>query len=161
MCRAWSRSSQRQWIQRPFAVVSRLGDGVFWYSLMAAIPLVDGWRGVQASLHMLLTGLVALILYKSLKGMTRRTRPCHSVDDIIATVPPLDHYSFPSGHTLHAVSFTGIALYYYPELAWLLLPFTVLVATSRVVLGLHYPSDVLVATAVGLSLVYASLLILS
>jgi undecaprenyl-diphosphatase len=39
-----------------------------------------------------------------------------------------------------------------------LVPFTLLVATSRVVLGLHYPSDVLVATAIGLGLAYSSLL---
>jgi len=64
-------------------------------------------------------------------------------------VPPLDEFSFPSGHTLHAVSFTIVALTWFPALAPLLVPFTVLVAASRVVLGLHYPSDVLAATAIG------------
>jgi undecaprenyl-diphosphatase len=34
-------------------------------------------------------------------------------------------------------------------LAWLLVPFTLLVAASRVVLGLHYPSDVLAGAALG------------
>lgn len=37
----------------------------------------------------------------------------------------------------------------FPELAWLLVPFTLLVAASRVVLGLHYPSDVLAGAALG------------
>ncbi len=157
VCRVWSRSGQRRWIQRPFAIVSRLGDGVFWYSLMAFLPLLYGLRGAQAGLHMLATGGVALLLYKSLKGLTRRKRPCHQVSDIAALVAPLDHYSFPSGHTLHAVSFSTVAIYYFPELSWLLVPFTTLVAMSRIILGLHYPSDVLVATLLGLGLAYAGI----
>jgi undecaprenyl-diphosphatase len=160
ICRTWSRSGQRRWIQRPFAIVSRLGDGVFWYSLMAILPLIYGLEGLKASLHMCITGGVAFGLYKSLKGVTRRQRPCEYASDIIALVPPLDRYSFPSGHTLHAVSFSAVAVYYFPPLAWLLIPFTLLVASSRVLLGLHYPSDVLVATLIGLTLAYSSLSIL-
>ncbi|MNV30971.1 phosphatidylglycerophosphatase B [compost metagenome] len=70
---------------------------------------------------------------------------------------PLDEFSFPSGHTLHAVSFTIVALAYYPWLAPLLVPFTVLIGLSRVVLGLHYPSDVLAATGIAALLAAASL----
>ena len=44
------------------------------------------------------------------------------------------------------------AMAHYPALAWLLVPFTASVAASRVVLGLHYPSDVLAATAIGSAL---------
>jgi undecaprenyl-diphosphatase len=40
-------------------------------------------------------------------------------------------------------------LAYYPILAWVLIPFAASIAASRVVLGLHYPSDVLAATAIG------------
>lgn len=157
ICRNWSRPGLRPWIQRPFALVSRLGDGVFWYSLMAILPALHGLAGLKASLHMLITGGVALAIYKTLKGMTRRERPCHHARDIVALVPPLDHYSFPSGHTLHAVSFSTVAVDYFPSLGWVLIPFTALVASSRIVLGLHYPSDVLVATLIGLALAYASL----
>ena len=45
--------------------------------------------------------------------------------------------------------FSVVAIAFYPMLAWLLVPFTVLVAISRVVLGLHYPSDVLAGAALG------------
>jgi undecaprenyl-diphosphatase len=158
-CRRASQRGRRPWLIRFFALISRLGDGVFWYSLMVVMPIVDGLYGLEAALHMLGTSAIALLLYKSLKGVTRRVRPCHYTLDITAVVPPLDHYSFPSGHTLHAVTFSTIALYYYPPLAWLLVPFTLLVAASRVVLGLHYPSDVLVATAIGLGLAYTSLVL--
>ena len=88
---------------------------------------------------------------------TRRPRPFAADLRIRAWVAPLDEYSFPSGHTLHAVSFSVVALAYYPWLAPLLLPFTAGVALSRVVLGLHYPSDVLAATGIALLLGGASL----
>lgn len=61
----------------------------------------------------------------------------------------LDEFSFPSGHTLHAVSFTVIATAWFPFLVVLLVLFTVLVAMSRVALRLHYPSDVLVGVLIG------------
>jgi undecaprenyl-diphosphatase len=76
---------------------------------------------------------------------------------VIAHIPPLDEFSFPSGHTLQAVSFTIIALAWYPLLAPLLLGFTSLVAASRVILGLHYPSDVLAAIGIGCGLGATSL----
>jgi len=137
------------WPKRVFALVSRLGDGVAWYGLILALPLVDSRRGLFAGIHIALTAIVAIILYVALKRLTRRPRPFRSGAPIVAHVPPLDEYSFPSGHTLHAVSLSLVACSHYPVLIVLLLPFAVLVAASRVVLGLHYPSDVLAATVIG------------
>jgi len=45
--------------------------------------------------------------------------------------------------------FSIIAISYYPQLSVILLPFTIMVALSRVVLGLHYPSDVLAGALIG------------
>ena len=156
-CRRANHYCRRRRIRTLFAVVSRLGDGVFWYLLMGALVLADGMDGLRASAHMAATGVVALTLYKALKRWTRRPRPFAADLRIRARVAPLDEYSFPSGHTLHAVSFSVVALAYYPWLAPLLLPFTAGVALSRVVLGLHYPSDVLAATGIALLLGTASL----
>lgn len=144
-------------VLRVFAATSRLGDGVAWYVLMAAMVLIDGIDGLRASVHMAATGAIALFLYKGLKHWTRRPRPYAADVRIRAWIAPLDEFSFPSGHTLHAVSFTIVALAYYPQLAWLLLPFTAMVALSRVVLGLHWPSDVLAATVIGSGLAGLSL----
>ena len=148
-CLRANRAAERPAIRLCFAAVSRLGDGVFWYVLMAAMVVVDGRDGLLASAHLAATGVAALTLYRWLKRWTRRPRPFAADGRIRAWVAPLDEFSFPSGHTLHAVSFTIVALAWYPQLAWLLLPFTAMVALSRVVLGLHYPSDVLAATAIG------------
>lgn len=150
---AWCLRSQQLVRHRSiiglFAVVSRLGDGVFWYALMAALLLAYGASAMPVVGRMLLAGMLSLMLYKWLKARTTRSRPCTRSGQIQPRVAPLDEYSFPSGHTLHAVSFTLIALYYYPALGWLLLPFAALVALSRVILGLHYPSDVLAGALLG------------
>jgi undecaprenyl-diphosphatase len=140
-----------------FSIVSRLGDGVAWYALMAAMIGFDGRAGVSAAAHLAVTGAIAVGLYAGLKRWTKRPRPFARDARIHAWVAPLDEFSFPSGHTLHAVAFTLVALAYYPMLAWVLVPFASTVAVSRVVLGLHYPSDVLAATGIGTGIASVSL----
>ena len=156
-CLRANRICTQQSALRYFATVSRLGDGIAWYALMGALVLLDGMHGLRASLHLAATGVVALALYKGLKRWTRRPRPFARDMRIHAWVAPLDEFSFPSGHTLHAVAFSLVALAHVPALAWWLVPFTASVAASRVVLGLHYPSDVLAATAIGSLLAAVSL----
>jgi undecaprenyl-diphosphatase len=132
-----------------FGAVSRLGDGLAWYLLMAALPLVYGSQELRLSLAMLGCGAAATLVYKLIKLGTRRPRPCAEPGDLTLTVAPLDVFSFPSGHTLHAVAFTVLSGWFHSELLWVTLPFTGLVAASRVILGLHYPSDVLAGAALG------------
>jgi undecaprenyl-diphosphatase len=150
----------RRMVSSCFGLISRLGDGVFWYVLMAVLALLGGQRGVVAAMHMAVTGLAALLLYRLLKRWTRRPRPYRACPGVIAHVPPLDEFSFPSGHTLQAVGFSIVACAWFPPLAPLLLGFTALVAVSRVILGLHYPSDVLAAIVIGSGLGGASIWLL-
>ncbi|WP_083438720.1 phosphatase PAP2 family protein [Caldimonas brevitalea] len=131
------------------ALVSRLGNGVLWYASMGVLPLVAGAQGWACSLRMMLLGLVNLTIYWLLKRWAGRPRPFVACQDIRACTRALDQFSFPSGHTLHAVAFSTVLLQYFPALAFVLLPFTLLIALSRVVLGLHYPSDVLAGAAIG------------
>jgi undecaprenyl-diphosphatase len=152
LCLVANRWRARRAVGRFFGIVSRLGDGVVWYALMLVLVACGGTRGAFAAAHMLATGIVALALYRFLKRWTRRPRPFRCCDGVVAHVPPLDEFSFPSGHTLHAVSFSIVALAYFPALAPLLFILCALIAASRVVLGLHYPSDVLAAIAIGSAL---------
>lgn len=156
-CLSLNRWGARPLVLRVFGVASRLGDGPAWYALMALLPALFGPAAAAASLHLGLTALVNVLLYRVLKRWTRRPRPFRRLGAIKAHVAPLDEFSFPSGHTLHAVSMTLLVCWYFPVLATLLVPFALLVAASRVVLGLHYPSDVLAATVIGTGVAYVSL----
>lgn len=145
----FNRAACRTWVRAPFNLVSRLGDGVFWYALMLALLLRFQEEAFLPVLHMIAAGLTCTVLYKWLKGKTLRPRPYETCPGLVMFAAPLDRFSFPSGHTLHAVAFCLVALEYYPVLAWLTVPFTLLVAASRVALGLHYPSDVLAGAGLG------------
>ncbi len=152
LCLRCNRASRHRGVRALFRSVSRLGNGVFWYVLMALLPAAYGQRAWPVVVQMLSAGLAGAALYKWIKERTLRPRPYQIHPDIVAAAAPLDQFSFPSGHTLHAVSFSLIACWHFPELSLLLFPFAALVAASRPILGLHYPGDVLAGAALGAAL---------
>jgi undecaprenyl-diphosphatase len=149
LCRRLNRSARWPWARLTLRVASRLGDGILWYVLVGLLPLLYGAAAVKPAIVMALTGMVGLLIYKLLKRTLVRERPFIRHPGINLAMAPLDRYSFPSGHTLHAVAFTWQAVAHFPELAWALVPLATLIAASRVALGLHYPSDVLAGGAIG------------
>jgi undecaprenyl-diphosphatase len=151
---ATSRFGPVRWY---FSAVSRLGDGIGWYTLLLLLPLVLGPDALPGALHITLTALAGVAIYRALKARLVRERPFASHRGVLAITTPLDRYSFPSGHTLHAACFTVMLASYHPALLWLVVPFALSVALSRVVLGLHYPSDVLAGGLLGWCLAEASL----
>src|SRR5487761_2741349 len=92
LCVAANRWGGRSTVARFFGMVSRLGDGAFWCALWLVMVGGGGTRGALAALHMLVTGTVALLLYRGLKRWTRRTRPFRACDGVIAHLPPLDEF---------------------------------------------------------------------
>ena len=161
LCELCNRACRHALVKRIFVTVSRMGDGVFWYVLMLVLPLWFGMDALRVSMHMCFVGLVGLALYKYLKSHLVRQRPYIQHGGITLGTAPLDLYSFPSGHTLHAVAFSMVVLSYYPQLAWYIVPFAVLVAMSRVILGLHYPSDVLAGAVIGALLARGSFMVVT
>jgi undecaprenyl-diphosphatase len=149
LCRRLNRSARWPWARLTLRVASRLGDGILWYVLVGLLPLLYGAAAVKPAIVMAVTGMVGLVIYKLLKRTLVRERPFIRHPGINLAMAPLDRYSFPSGHTLHAVAFTWQAVAHFPELAWALVPLATLIAASRVALGLHYPSDVLAGGAIG------------
>jgi len=159
LCLQLSRAAHIEWLRMLFHALSRLGDGVIWYVLMLLLLAADGTAAIAPVLYMVAAGLAGTMLYRWLKAKTSRPRPYQVNQAIGCNAPPLDQFSFPSGHTLHAFAFTTIAIAYYPQLAFLLIPFACLVALSRVVLGLHCPSDVLAGAAIGAAIAGFSLVL--
>ena len=149
LCLRLNRTCQWAPVRHFFAIVSRLGDGVFWYATAVLLPIAYGASGAVAAARMAVTGVIGVALYKYLKTRLVRERPYIALFGIVPGTPALDRYSFPSGHTLHAVSFSILIVSDFPELATLIIPFTCLVAASRVILGLHYPTDVAAGALLG------------
>ncbi|MGH8238897.1 MAG: phosphatase PAP2 family protein [Steroidobacteraceae bacterium] len=158
-CLRLNRGCSQPAVRDVFSAISKLGDGVFWYGLIALLPVVYGEPALYPALRMAVVGLIGVGLYKYLKSRLVRERPYISLAGIVPGTRALDRYSFPSGHTLHAVSFTTLAVDSFPELAVLLVPFATLIAASRVVLGLHYPSDVAAGALIGAALATLSMVL--
>lgn len=114
---------------------------------MLVLPWLDDQAGTSRSVHLLMLGGINLALYCCIKRCIARPRPFATCEGIQAGTRALDTFSFPSGHTLHAVSFSIVLSHHYPMLSAVLWLFCLLVALSRVVLGLHYPTDVIFAAA--------------
>ena len=161
LTRRLRRLSDTPWVLAGFAAVSRLGDGIIWYLLMLALLLFGSEQDQRVALQMALLGIASLLAYKGLKRLSRRPRPLSRERALATAVAPLDEFSFPSGHTLHAVGFTLVLVQHYPESALLLWPLCAAIALSRVVLGLHYPSDVLAAIGLGWAFAETSFLLLA
>jgi undecaprenyl-diphosphatase len=149
LCRRLNRGAAFAWPRRVFQIASRLGDGVAWYVLILVLPVLYGAAAVKPAVVMAFTGALGVLIYTLLKRVFVRERPFITHGGIDRAGATLDRYSFPSGHTLHAVSFAWQLSAHFPELAWVVLPLAGLIAASRVVLGLHYPSDVLAGAAIG------------
>lgn len=157
ICLRFNKLGRTAWVQTGFRWVSKLGDGGFWIAMVMVLLILHGPGAIPWVLQITATAAAGVLIYKSLKRYLVRERPYVSHGAIRLGAAPLDRYSFPSGHTLHAVNFTILLGHVEPLLMVVALPFAILVAVSRVILGLHYPSDVLVGAAMGLALSQVSI----
>lgn len=152
VCRSINQFGNVPLIRSVFAMASRLGDWYFWVAMGAVLFALQGAAALPAIGVMVGTFLVGLGIYRFLKTRLVRERPFVTDSGIRCGTAPLDRYSFPSGHTLHAVCFAILLPQVEPVLGLICIPFAAVVAMSRVVLGLHYPTDVIVGAAIGASL---------
>jgi undecaprenyl-diphosphatase len=159
LCLRVNRYGRPETLRRFFSIISRMGDGGAWLVFGGVVLLVYGSTAIPFILQSAVIAATGVTIYKLLKHRLVRERPYIADGNILCGTPPLDRYSFPSGHTLHAACFTVLFGNFEPLLLIVAAPFAVLVAISRIVLGLHYPSDVLVGAAIGIALAFAGLAI--
>ena len=157
LCLRMNALSRNAELRQFFRSVSRLGDYPAYLIVGVACSALLEEDGFAFIVQMMATAAAGVAVYKLLKNTLVRERPYITHRGISCAAAPLDRYSFPSGHTMHAVSFAILFTAHVPMMAWLMAPFAVLVAISRIVLGLHYPSDVVVGTLLGALLAYSSL----
>jgi undecaprenyl-diphosphatase len=133
---------------------SRLGDGWLWLAA-ALLLLATGSRGLEVLLAGAVSAGLANVLLVWVKANVRRARPCERAKPCHFDVDPLswfpsDRFSFPSGHALNAFAIGSVLALAFPLAAVPVLALAASIAVSRVVLGLHWVSDVLAGAIAGL-----------
>ncbi|TQV73496.1 phosphatase PAP2 family protein [Exilibacterium tricleocarpae] len=136
-------------------LISRSADGPL-YALGALVLACYGnWQMVS------LLGLafaVERLVYFCSKRHFKRNRPPQAIPGFESVIKPSDQFSFPSGHTSAAFLTAGILSHAFPYLSPLLYPWAAAVGGSRVMLGVHFPSDIVAGALLGHTL---SLLVLT
>lgn len=134
--------------------ISRLGDGI--YYLIFALVLV--WLEVKHSTDFLLCSLLGFCFelpsYLILKHGIKRQRPHDVITEFAAYLVPSDKFSFPSGHTAAAFVMATMVCLFYPSFTLLAYAIAALIGFSRVLLGVHFPTDILAGMVLGLTSAY-------
>jgi len=148
-----------RWIRIWMIVATRLGDGWLWYGLGLAMLLFGGEERFQAFAASGTAALASILLFHELKRVSKRRRPCHIERHCWATLTPPDQFSFPSGHSMTAYAIAIAAGHFYPWALGALLFVAASIAISRIMLGMHFLTDVMVGALLGTGLGYIALVL--
>lgn len=146
-----------RWIRLWMLVATRGGDGWLWYAMGVIILLFGGEDRFVAVGAAALAAGAGIVLFLRIKKATGRRRPCAFEPHCWARLLPPDQFSFPSGHTITAFAVAVSLSLFYPGLAIGLLFCALSVAASRILLGLHFLSDVVAGAAIGAALAYGAM----
>ncbi len=141
-----------RWFRILMILATRLGDGWLWYALGIILIVYGGERRFVAIAAAAAASLAGILIFRELKKGSRRKRPCEIEPHCWATILPPDKFSFPSGHSITAFAVALSVGLFYPDLQGCLLAVAVLIASSRIILGMHFLSDVLAGSAIGVGL---------
>jgi undecaprenyl-diphosphatase len=139
---------------------SRAGDGWLWWCCGLAVLASNDVARYQAIFAATLAVLAGILTFKVLKRAVGRKRPCTIQPHCWANLLPPDQFSFPSGHSITAFAVALSLGTFYPAALPVLMFCAASVAASRVLLGMHFLSDVMAGSALGAGLGYAAALML-
>jgi undecaprenyl-diphosphatase len=145
-----------RWFRILMIVATRGGDGWLWYAFGLTLLVFGGAHRFAAIEVAGSSAAAAIFLFRALKHASQRKRPCEIEPHCWASILPPDKYSFPSGHTITAFAVAIPLGLFYPYLWTTLLVVAGLIALSRIILGMHFLSDVLAGTVIGTGLGFAS-----
>jgi undecaprenyl-diphosphatase len=161
LMRRINRWQAPRWLRIWMLTATRAGDGWLWYAMALVVLLFGGEDRFRALAAAILATGTGILLFLRVKKLTNRPRPCTFEPHCWAKLLPPDQFSFPSGHTITAFAVSVSLSLFYPDLAVGLLFCAISVAISRIMLGMHFLSDVLAGAAIGSALAYASVTIVS
>jgi len=145
------------WIRIWMIASTRMGDGWIWYGLGLMLLAYGGPQRFAAIGAAGSAAVLGIFVFKALKRLSQRPRPCQIEPHCWSKVLPPDKFSFPSGHTMTAFSIALVVSYFYPSLEGMLFFLALSIAVSRIVLGMHFLSDVLAGVVMGVALGCASI----
>jgi undecaprenyl-diphosphatase len=138
---------------RQLAVVSRwvshTGDGIYYVLIGIIVAMLEPVLGLSFFVTGLLAFSIELPLYMVLKNSIKRRRPDDVITEFVAFLIPSDKFSFPSGHTAAAFVMATLVSFYYPSFSLLAYGGASVIGFSRVLLGVHFPSDILAGASLG------------
>jgi undecaprenyl-diphosphatase len=138
-------------------ILSFTADGWLYCSLLPILAVTHPRDFRHWFLLAAATFALERCLYLLLKNCIRRRRPPQILADVRAVISASDRFSLPSGHTSAAFLFAtfltvGISPLFAPLYLW-----AAGVGASRVVLGVHFPGDVLLGALLGSTVALAVL----
>ena len=136
--------------------LSKTGDGHLYLLVIGALYWYEGLES-RCLQVLLLAFLIERPVYFVLKNGLKRNRPEVALKNFHSIITPSDQFSFPSGHTSAAFMMATVLSYFFPPLMIPLYGWATLVGCSRVVLGVHFPTDILVGALLGISTALFSL----
>lgn len=148
-----------RWLRVWMVMSSRLGDGWVWYSIGITLLLFGGEYRFAAFGAAVTAEAVTVGLFRAIKNASKRKRPCQLEAHCWANVLPPDQFSFPSGHAMSAFAIAVPLCIFYPQMQAALIALSLSIAVSRVILGMHFVSDVVVGSLLGVGVGYGAYLL--
>jgi len=147
----WRRHSFSPGMDRFLRFYTRMGDGYVWALVILFLYLFYGKETLFLTvMHVIPAIIASLALYWAIKFTVRRKRPFELLKSVNAEVPPLDKYSFPSGHAMNNLSVGFTVFADTPGIGWVMIFMPVTWGLLRVYYGVHWLSDVIGGIILGL-----------